>query len=212
MNDTVQKTNKIFSKGISFLKKGDYPTAIHYFQKLEKLGPDNVEILNNIGVACKKLGDYALALKYLSKAIELNPKHSDILQNITDLYLCLNEFDKAFEHAVSALDLQVKDIGFFIHTIQTLVSKDKHQLAYQLFNKLQKTNSYSPQKNLVLNMSKLLAQKKECDKAANLLKDELNIKHDDDVLNRLLVLYGKNKQQEKAISFLEEQIQKSLIL
>lgn len=72
-------TNSLYaqlSKANSYFEKEQYFDAIHYYEKVLKKEPNNIEAVQNIAFSYRKLKDYNNAETYYAKATELNPKES----------------------------------------------------------------------------------------------------------------------------------------
>jgi SpoVK/Ycf46/Vps4 family AAA+-type ATPase len=59
-----------------------YKEILRYAQKMEDIGTENHNVLNNIGISYYELGDYDHALDYYKRALKFDPKNEVIKNNI----------------------------------------------------------------------------------------------------------------------------------
>lgn len=91
----------IASKANGLFRIGNYPEALKYFQRLEKLVPEDNFVLLNIGVCLVNLGRQQEALQPLERALERGVDDIDILpqlyQELAFCYSALKQPEKALE-------------------------------------------------------------------------------------------------------------------
>ncbi len=89
--------------GIIYGEAGELDKAQSFFEKAEKLSPQNAEIKNNLGNLLYLKGKYDQARKLYEKAGELDPADPYILVNLSNCYLKMKRKEKAqqiFQKAV----------------------------------------------------------------------------------------------------------------
>lgn len=69
----TRKVDKLYKKGLSSFKKGNYIQAKKYFDKALKKDPENAKILSDKGATLVKLGRIDEALSFLTRALKINP-------------------------------------------------------------------------------------------------------------------------------------------
>ena len=62
-----------------------------------KLDPNNIALLNNLGLSHKNLLEYDLAEKLFLKTLNINNKYINAYINLGNLKRDLNKFDEAIE-------------------------------------------------------------------------------------------------------------------
>ena len=75
--------------GYSYIKQGQYDTALKFFEALVVLSEENVYDLQTLGAIYLQVGNNLMALNYLEKAIKLDPTHGSTLLNRSKALLAL---------------------------------------------------------------------------------------------------------------------------
>jgi len=91
--------------GTAYRMKGELYAAIlkdevkaeENFQKALQFSPDDINVLDNLGVRAFRNNEFAKALEYFSKANSLNPNNAHLLLNIARTYNAMGNVPKAQE-------------------------------------------------------------------------------------------------------------------
>ena len=81
--------------GVIKLKKGDYSSAITYFQLVLQILPYHSGALYNSGYAYQKLGEFNPAIWHYKCLLELEPNHTDTLNNLGIIYKTKKSYKEA---------------------------------------------------------------------------------------------------------------------
>lgn len=81
-----KEANKLFNQGEFFFKQADYPTAIKYYHKAEKLNPKLIELNHKIGLCYAKTRFYEKAKNYFLKELSLNPENLNVHLDLGVIY------------------------------------------------------------------------------------------------------------------------------
>ena len=112
-----QQSNALNTLGVCYWSKGEYVTAIRYYEKNLRLSDSihNVKgiatSLNNIGAIYHNQGYYPKALQYFNRSLKLYEEQRDThgiavsIGNIGMIYREQNDLDKALEYAEISLKL-----------------------------------------------------------------------------------------------------------
>jgi hypothetical protein len=73
----------------------DLGKAITYLEKANKVNPNNLAVLKNLGVAMGMKGDFQNSLTYFLKAYEINKTDSTLIQNISSSYKYMGKMEEA---------------------------------------------------------------------------------------------------------------------
>lgn len=71
---------------IEFQNLQMYPQAIQYFQKADRIDPDNPDTLTDMGVCYRRSGELTRALELFREAREIDPAHWQSLYNIAVVF------------------------------------------------------------------------------------------------------------------------------
>lgn len=97
------------SKANGLFRLGNYEDALEYFNRLEKLMPDDDLVLLNEGVCLVNLQRHLEAISYLERALEVADEESEILSQIyLELAFCysnIKQLSKALEMIDTAMEL-----------------------------------------------------------------------------------------------------------
>ena len=91
------QANKKFEKNKIKKEKKRYNDAIKFFLNARIALPENVDILNNLGVSFFRIGDLLMAEIYYQEGLELDSKNYSINSNIGKLYVKTNRISLAVE-------------------------------------------------------------------------------------------------------------------
>jgi tetratricopeptide (TPR) repeat protein len=77
-----QNIDDLFRQGNEAYKKGDYQTAVGFYEKVLQTDKHSAELYFNLANAYYKLNQIAPSIYYYEKALQLNPKDEDIQYNL----------------------------------------------------------------------------------------------------------------------------------
>lgn len=83
--------------GDKYYQAGDIDTAIAEFKKALAFDPENINVLNSLGVCHGVREAYKEALECFTKAMELDPEEVMAVYNSGYVHLCLGNYEKALE-------------------------------------------------------------------------------------------------------------------
>lgn len=78
--------------GVNMARQGLWSEALFRFHQAERLDPDNVHVVNNLGVAYEASGDFEAALQQYQKALRMAPENREVRAN----YARFVEFYQSF--------------------------------------------------------------------------------------------------------------------
>ncbi|MDC0159457.1 tetratricopeptide repeat protein [Candidatus Nitrosopelagicus sp.] len=67
-------TKNLIKKGTENLRKGDFESALSFFEQALLLEPKNPDLWNQKGIALRSLGRYDEASECYNKSLELDPR------------------------------------------------------------------------------------------------------------------------------------------
>ncbi len=111
-----------------------YEEGIKSLKEMEKIYPNDKEMLYNIGDWSFHAGDNRTAMKYLERVLEMDPYHERTLQHLTWVYAVLNRLDKMGETAERLTVIDEKEGKALVG--QYLIAIGDYQRAEELFNDL----------------------------------------------------------------------------
>lgn len=111
--------------GTVAMKRGRFADAAEKFEKVLEKRSDDLEALNNLGVALKSTGDIEGALACLEKAYELAPDRPDVCYNIANCHKQNGELDQAIRFYHRAIDLDPR-FSFAYNNLGTIYQAQGH--------------------------------------------------------------------------------------
>ena len=86
-------------------KQKDYSTTALYLKKILQLKPNDVTILNNMGMALQSLNRFEEAISYYRTALQISPNHAGVHNNLGYTLVAQNKLDEALNHFIKAIEL-----------------------------------------------------------------------------------------------------------
>ena len=80
-----------------------------------KLDPNNIEVLNNIGILYRDINQFENSLKYFNKAISLNDKVASTHNNLGTLYAIAKNLDNAEKYFKNSIKLDSNFLDAYLN-------------------------------------------------------------------------------------------------
>ncbi len=115
-----------YYKGIEYLKKEDYETALPYFKKAVEIDPEFVFALDDLAVCYRRLNKFAQAEQYYKASLKVDPMGHMALQNLPVVYTLQEKLDEAIQAYLDLLKAYPGDpeVYYGIGTIYLNGKKD----------------------------------------------------------------------------------------
>ena len=81
IHPNTESIDNLLTSGDNEYDLGNYTGAIEYYDKILGIDPNDVDALNNKGVALDNLGNYTGAIEYYDKVLGIDPNDVDALDN-----------------------------------------------------------------------------------------------------------------------------------
>lgn len=102
----AERSSLIFLEGLNLLQSGKTEEADALFAKANQLSPDNIDVINILGVRSYQKQDYKNALLYLNRADSLSPNSVQTLSNIGLVYHAIYDYKSALDYFKAALKIK----------------------------------------------------------------------------------------------------------
>lgn len=147
--DIAKKQSELyFGAGTQSLIDQQYTEALKNLIKANELGPNNSEILNNLGMAYYFKGELKLAVETLNNALKINPNNSDVKTNLASIEFKQGNFKKSeylYKEVLKDLTYDKQARTYFNLGILELTSKKNSHMAENYFKKsIQEDENYCP--------------------------------------------------------------------
>ncbi len=125
--------------GDVYYNEGDLVSAIREYRLGLNLNPDNVNLLNSLGVIYAQIEAYAKAIPLFEKVIGLNPGDFMALFNLGFAYLCHGESDKALAYFEQAEKIDDSYFDLLLQLGQIYCQRGQYKRAVKVLTKAEKT-------------------------------------------------------------------------
>jgi len=132
--DTDHFDSLILLSNISALNS-NYKKAKDLMIKANKINPNNLSVLNNLGTACKELGDNKTAMSYYEEIIKINPNHTNAQYNLGLMFYNLGEYKKARNYFLKTTEIQPNYALAFISIANVQVELKEYESAVKNYQK-----------------------------------------------------------------------------
>jgi tetratricopeptide (TPR) repeat protein len=78
----ANRIEPLYTQGRTALLAGDLAAALEFFHAARRAGPDDVRVLNGLGVIYDRLGRFDLSSQYYQRALSLDPRSEVLAQNL----------------------------------------------------------------------------------------------------------------------------------
>jgi len=125
------KAWKLFRKGVSALRRGNFVVALKILEEVRRLEPDIPAVYHNMAVAHMCLGDFREAERNLFEALRIDPAYTFALISLANIRLGGGMLREAWAFLSSAagiygekgLPSNMEEIRYFLITYSNLVGK-----------------------------------------------------------------------------------------
>lgn len=97
-------------KALKYQEEGKYREAIEIYNEIIDLNPENIIVLNNIGVCYLALGNPDKAIEFFKRVIKISPKDSDVYFNIGKAFFISDRLKDALKAYKIAEKYRPKDM------------------------------------------------------------------------------------------------------
>jgi tetratricopeptide (TPR) repeat protein len=156
--------------------------------KILKKEPNNIHVLNNLGLTCIELNDYEQAEIFYNKAIELNSNFPDALVNLGNLKSRQNKNDDAKDLFLKALEIDNNIIPAKISLAGFYEQKGSFDEAKNIYHEVLKIN---PNYTIADKSLSLIHKYKLNDPHIIDMQNKLTKTNDEEAVKRLSFALGK---------------------
>ncbi|MFQ6050729.1 MAG: tetratricopeptide repeat protein [Candidatus Hydrothermarchaeota archaeon] len=127
--------NKLYERGMSFFKLGEYENAIEFFDRALEIDSNFKLALNNKGACLIMLGRFDEAVKCYNQLLELSPDHVLALSNKGFCLTKLGKYEEAIELFDRILEIDPNNYLAWINRGTTLTSMNMLEEAIECYEK-----------------------------------------------------------------------------
>lgn len=127
-----------FLIGDIHLKKDNIEAALVCYLNEDKIFPNNVLTLNQIGLCYYELGNFNKALEYFGKSNDIFPNNFWVLSHIAHTFTSLKEYETALYYYFKAFDIESNDVYNLAQIGECLIKTDNNELALNVYKSLNK--------------------------------------------------------------------------
>ena len=180
----------LLQEGFALKNKGHYKHAIEVFYKALEEDSNSAELMLEIASLYYKIQNEEKALNYIEQILSKNPEHIEALKLLKQIFIDKNAMAEAEQTA--------KNIYCISQKTADLVQIFKLLNLQGKFDEIFEYNIENPNSGVYLEQARALYNKKEFDKAENILNKALECEPENQELLLLLgqIYYAQNKKDE----------------
>ncbi len=198
----------LLQEGFALKNKGHYKHAIEVFYKALEEDSNSAELMLEIADLYYKIQNEEKALSYIEQILNKNPKHIEALKLLKLIFINKNALAEAEQTAKNIYCISHKTSDL-VQILQLLNKQGK-------FDEIFEYNIENPNSNIYLEQARGLYNKKEFEKAENILNKALESDSENQELLLLLgqIYYAQNQKDEciKILNKLSENNENSELL
>jgi tetratricopeptide (TPR) repeat protein len=118
-------------RALTYSKMKKYDLTINDFKEAEKLNPNSLLTLTDIGLYYTKIGNFDSAIEYYFKAIE-KKKTLATIQNLTEAYICKKDFINAEKWANESYSMSTDDLNKVISKFLLVITLILNNKEYKI--------------------------------------------------------------------------------
>lgn len=128
-------------RGEELFQSGDVEGAKMIFNRLLQKNPEDVNLINNLGVIFYQEGEVDQAITYWNRALALNPAHLDTLVNLGHCLMVKKAYKEAIPIFEKALELKPDDLSLLNSLGNCLIQTGEFLRAQEVYNRSYRLNS-----------------------------------------------------------------------
>lgn len=118
--------------GVCFSKRGQWDSALTYFEIADGLNPFNSDTYNSIGFVYLNVGDVMNAEKYFSEALRLRPSNFTARGNLLKLYVKLNRRSDLVQLLLGVIKVDSVPPSFYYESVDQLLKLGENDAASRM--------------------------------------------------------------------------------
>jgi tetratricopeptide (TPR) repeat protein len=127
------KDELIYTIALSFIQLNRHKDAIQYLLKANKIDPDNLSYLYELGFCYNKIKEFGKSIEFYKKYLELDPFADNIWYNLGIIYNKINKLEKAVEAYDYALAINQENVFAWFNKANVLVSLRRYKEAIEAY-------------------------------------------------------------------------------
>ena len=199
----IMEIHKLIQKTIEHYQKGHFKQAEEICQVILELHPDNVFMLNFLGVLFYQQGNYDSAIDSIKKALYYDPNNADSYDHLGSALKAKGHLNEAIKYYQKAIELNTQNADTYFNLGNTLIMKGQLDEAINCYKKaIQYNPNFAAAYN---NLGNAFQEQKRYNEAMTHYQIALQISPDlaDAHLN-IGNLYLEKGQYNEAITYYQE--------
>jgi tetratricopeptide (TPR) repeat protein len=83
-------------KGMAHYYSGNVAEAKRMYEEADRVNPNHLRVLNDLGTTCEKLGERDAAIRYYLRALSITPRSVEVNLNLSAVYFNKRNIDSAY--------------------------------------------------------------------------------------------------------------------
>lgn len=184
--------------GKLYVRSGDIKKGLEVYKELDSLNPNNLDILNNMGVIYRRLNMFNESVVILEKAKAIDPKNETTLYNLGNTYKQKGDYKHAIQCFTDVLEMKPDDALAYNHLASAYFLCKDYPKALETYKMGLKVDPNHP--FLHFNLAELYKEEKLYKEAINSYQTAIKTKPNwDEALTAIADCYVEIGEFEKAI-------------
>ena len=184
--------------GKLYVRSGDIKKGLEVYKELDSLNPNNLDILNNMGVIYRRLNMFNESVVILEKAKAIDPKNETTLYNLGNTYKQKGDYKHAIQCFTDVLEMKPDDALAYNHLASAYFLCKDYPKALETYKMGLKVDPNHP--FLHFNLAELYKEEKLYKEAINSYQTAIKTKPNwNEALTAIADCYVEIGEFEKAI-------------
>ncbi len=145
MTAAGQSIDKLVAEARMLKQRGMNKKAVEVYRKALEMDPENIDLLNEIGLILIHIGEQIGAIQYFDRAIAISPTDPRGYANKAEAYLTMGDFENALSVANAALEIITNSAEIWVRKARALESLLRIDEAIEAYHEALKYNSEDPE-------------------------------------------------------------------
>ncbi len=131
---------KLYEMGMEAFSDRRYYDAIYYLRRVLKQRPNDVNVMNTLGLAYGRIGNTDMAIEMFRRALSINPNYKVAWNNLGNVYARMEDYDEAMKCYRRALQIDPDYEDALLNMGYVMIRRGKYGEAMRIAEKMKATS------------------------------------------------------------------------
>lgn len=138
-HEESMSVGKLYEMGMAAFSEKRYYDAIYYLRRVLKNRPEDVNVINTLGLAYGRIGNTDMALEMFRKAVTINPGYKVAWNNMGNVYARMENYDEAMRCYRKALQIDPNYEDALLNMGYVMIRRGDYSEAMRIAEKMKAT-------------------------------------------------------------------------